>query len=98
MNMQDIEALGYLLVFALSVVWSCMAVSRKSVGFSFLCWLTWTMLAVFQLGLGFSTLVSGLEWLFLGLSWVFLVLGFGLIFQAYMQKRKNSEWEFPEAI
>jgi len=96
--MQDIEALGYLLVFALSVIWSSMAVSRKSVGFSFLSWLCWTILAILQLGLGFSTLVFGLEWLFFGVSWIFLVLGFALTIKAFTEHRKRSEWEIAEPI
>lgn len=90
--MQDIELLSYLLVFALSVIFSAFTVDRKSATFSFLSVLTWATLAMCHLSLAYTSDFIILAWLFIGLCLVFTVYGFALVIGNFVTKKREREW------
>jgi len=91
--MNNVELIGYLLVFALSVFWSGFAINRKSSIFSFLSSITWHTLAVLQFYLAYSGVMLALTWMFFGIGMFFLVLGIAWAITNFLVTRKNREME-----
>ena len=90
--MQDIELISYMLVFALSVIWSAFAVERKSSMFSFFGSVTWFTLAMCHLSLAYTSSFIVLAYLFTGLGLAFMVHGFALVIMSMQIKKREKEW------
>ena len=90
--MQDIELLSYLLMFALSVVFSAFAIERKSVVFSFLSVLTWFALGMCHLSLAVASDFIVLVWVFVGLGAIFFVYGCALVVVSVRDAAEQKRW------
>ena len=90
--MEDIELISYLLMFALSVIFSAFAIERKSVVFSFLSFLTWAALAMCHLSLAYTTDFIILAWVFAGLSATFFVYGCALVVVSVRNAANQKRW------
>jgi len=90
--MGDIELLSYLLMFALSVIFSAFTVERKSVVFSFLSMLTWFALGMCHLSLAVASDFIVLAWVFVGMGWVFFVYGLYLVVESMRIKKEQQKW------
>jgi len=91
--MTDPELIAYLLVFALSVVWSGFSVNRKSILFSMLAGMSWWVLAISHLyGYATSTFLS-FVWLYFGFGAVFWIYGFALTITAYLSGKESEVFE-----
>ena len=90
--MEDIELISYLLMFALSVVFSAFAIERKSVVFSFLSVLTWFSLGMCHLSLAYTSDFIILAWVFVGVGWFFFVYGLYLVVESMRIKKQEKEW------
>lgn len=91
--MTEIELLSYLLMFALSIIFSSFTVERKSSIFSFLSMIAWFMLAICHVALASESIFIELAYFFAGLGVFFMVLGFGFIFTNIQMRRQEEEWE-----
>lgn len=94
--MEDIKLLTYLLVFALSVVFSMFSVDRKSAVFSFLSMVTWFTLGICHLALSQASMFIVIAWLFTFLGFFFMVYGFALILLTFQTRREKEESEIFE--
>jgi len=90
--MEDIELLSYLLMFALSVVFSAFSIDRKSVVFSFLSVLTWSALAICHLSLAYTSGFIVLAWVFAGLGMIFFVYGCALVVVSVRNAAEQKKW------
>jgi hypothetical protein len=91
--MEDIELVTYLLVFALSLIFSLAAVERKS---SVLGWIgaaSWFVLSGCHLALTQTTDFIIYAWFFVVMGWIFLVYGIALVFSNFQTRRREREWE-----
>jgi len=91
--MTDIELMSYLLVFALSVIFSTFAVDRKSFTFSFLSMACWFTFATVHLYLAYASTLIVLAYLFMFLGLVFMVHGFARVFSSIAERKEEREWE-----
>ena len=91
--MQDIELIAYMLVFALSIIWSAFSVNYKSVVFSFLAMSSWFTLATMHLALAYSSMFLAVIWMFYGIGGFFLIFGFVLLIQTFRIQKEQSEME-----
>ena len=90
--MEDIELISYLLMFALSVVFSAFSIDRKSVVFSFLSVLTWSALAICHLTLAYTSSFIVLAWVFAGLGATFFVYGCALVIVSVRNAAEQKKW------
>jgi len=91
--MADIELISYLVVFALSVIFSSFAVDRKS---SVFCWLSavcWFTLSAVHLALTQTSSFIILSWMFVALGFIFVLYGFSMIFLSFRIRKTEKEWE-----
>lgn len=93
--MTDIDLISYLLVFALSIIFSGFAVERKSSVFSFLSMISWFMLAICHVGVATSSSFISLAYMFVGIGFFFFIFGFALVLSAFQDKKRAQEWEIP---
>lgn len=93
--MTDIELITYLVMFALSVIFSTFTIDRKSVTFSFLSMLTWYFLAICHASLASATGFIFFAYLFVGLGLVYMVYGFALVISTLAMRKRQAEWELP---
>lgn len=91
--MQNIELIVYLLVFAISIIWTSFAVNRKSATFSILSTFTWFILAVMNIALTYSTMFYSVSFLFFGFGVFFLVYGIALLIQSLNIGKGEKNWE-----
>jgi NADH:ubiquinone oxidoreductase subunit 6 (subunit J) len=91
--MEDIELVTYLLVFALSLICSMVAVDRKSSIFSWLGTVSWFVLSACHLALTQTSDFIIVSWLFVMMGLIFMVYGFVLVFSNFQTRRREREWE-----
>jgi len=92
-KLQEIELIAYLLIFALSIIWSSFAINRKSAPFSFLTMTTWFTLATMHLALAYDSMFMDLIWMFYGVGVFFMIYGVGLMLLRFQVSKNEKEWE-----
>jgi hypothetical protein len=97
--MTDAELIGYLLVFALTVVWSMSAFGSgkafQKILFSFISWIFWWVLAILHIGLFYAAplVSSGISWLWWGLGFTFFAYAIAMLFSSWQAMKNEREWQ-----
>jgi len=91
--MEDIELVTYLVVFALSLIFSMVALERKSSILSWLGTISWFVLSACHLALTQTSNFIIVSWMFVMMGIIFLLYGFALIFSNFQARRREREWE-----
>ena len=91
--MITIEAIVYLLIFGLSIIWSLLALDRKSAILSLLATLCWFILTPAHLVVAWDSGFFMISFLYLGFAFVFLVLTFVWTIQNAWLSKRERDWE-----
>jgi hypothetical protein len=90
--MNQMDVLTYLIIFALSIIWSLTAINQKSAIFSFLAFITWLTEAATHLILAWDSNLMSIVYMYLGLALIFFVLGMGLGISQFLQGKKDKDF------
>jgi len=91
--MTESELIIYLLVFALNVLWSSIALNRQSITFGFLSWIGWFILAIQHLIVYYNSSFLTICWLYFGVGTIFLIWSLASAYQTFLQAKKEREME-----
>lgn len=91
--MTQTELIAYLLVFALSIIWSSFSVNRKSITFSVLAGLSWWILAASHVIAYADSAFLPFTWLYFCFGMIFWIYGVALTLTAYLSGKENEVFE-----
>ena len=91
--MQTIESIVYLLLFCLSIIWSMLALERKSAILSTLATLCWFILAPAHMVVAWSSNFYMISFLYLGFALIFMSLTFVWVIQNSWLDKRERDWE-----
>ena len=91
--MTNSELIIYLLVFALNVLWSSIALNRQSITFGFLSGIGWFVFAIQHLILFYNSSFLVICWLYFGTGAIFFIWSFILAFKTFLQAKKERDLE-----
>ncbi len=93
--MSDIELITYVLVFAVSVIFSAYTVERESPLFSFLSALCWFVLAMTHLSLAYASDLIILAFLFVAFGLIFTIYGIAKQLLRIREATEHKKWSVP---
>lgn len=87
----DIEIVGYAFVILLTVLWTVLAVDRKSILWGLLSTLFWWVLAQINVSYMADTVLMPMSWLYYGVGAIFMVYSFVLMILSLMRLAKGKQ-------